>query len=392
MTTIIVKIINHLFPSEEMKLTKKTMGFAWEVNKSFQTLSETIKEGEFINAEYQRVSDDNDRFLKDNTENWGNQNVNRKQDIKRAYWLLTGVMLLSSILAVKGLMFFFEEFYGNLSLFIIVPIALILAMVFVIGSIYLNTFAISFREENSWIFYHLKTAAFALILFIPSMNLLEGLNSQYSTYVMALNVIAIVIDIILNTALVTMSNVFIVSENAKSAKKEIMKRTKAKRSADQTIRSFNVRFLNRKNIFANAAKQFTFNFKKLKVISPTAAADILYLCDNFVIWMINNKVFDHLVLPYHTNKDGRPVIEDVFFSPEQDTIRQSFDNLSKVKLYNNNQQPTQPDVLVDIENQQHLTSQEKTTDIDQPQESLETPPDYESFLNNDDTNSADKYL
>ncbi len=380
MTTIIVDIIKYLFPSEEMKLAKKTMGFAWEVNKSFQSLSETLKEGEFINTDYQRVSDDLERFLADNAENWGDQNVNRKENIKRANWLLAGVMLLSSILAIKGLQFFTENFYGTLSLIIIIPVALALAFVFVIGSIYLNTFAISFREDNPWIFYHLKIAAFALILFIPSTNLLEGFNSQYSTYVMALNIIAILVDMILNTTLVTMSNVFIVSENAKSAKKEIMKKTKAKQSADQGVRSFNTKFLNRKNIFANTAKQFTFYFKKLKVMNPTAAADILYLCDNFAIWMINNKVFHHLVLPYHTNKDGRPVIEKEYFTKGCDSIRKAYDDLSKVDNSFHKEEP------------QLYSPQEETIQENELNPNEETPPDYESFLNNDDANSADKYL
>ncbi len=389
-------IRSFLSTRKEIIAKRKTKAFALAMNKCFNRLSMAIKKGEFVYDDYRAVSEDNKKFLSENSEDYFSQNVNRNQDYKRANKLLIGVMILSSILAVKGLIFFSEEFYATLPKLIIVLIALVLVWFFVKGSIYLNTFAIGFREDNRWKFYLGKVAAFAFILFIPSMNLFEGIDSQYSAVVMALNIFAIFVDIILNTALVSMSNIFIVSENAESAKKIVRKKAKARQSAERMARSFNAEFLNKKNAFTEVAKQFIANFKELQQKYPKAAESILSLVDNFTIFMVNNKVYQHAVLPYHADEDGHPVVEKTFFSPEMDSISQGYDQYSKTNLTvtslpnqakTNSAEEEEYRQIQDSTPKEAVTASAQSEIIEVDEESQ--PPDYETIIEN---NADDKYL
>jgi len=394
-TDLSITIKSFLATRRERKESRKTKAFALAMNKCFNELSMTIKKGEFVYDDYRAVSKDNEQFLSENSEDYFSQNVIRNQDNKRAKKLLIGVMILSSILAVKGLIFFSEEFYATLPKLIIASIALILVWFFVKGSIYFNTFANDFREDNHWKFYLGKVAAFVFILFIPAMNLFEGIDSQYSTVVMALNIFAIFVDITLNIALVSMSNVFIVSENAESAKKIIREKAKARQSAERKFRSFNAEFLNMKNAFTEVVKQFIANFKELQQKYPKAAESIFFLVDNFTIFMVNNKVYQHAVLPYHADENGHPVVEKAFFSPEMDSISQGYDQFSKVNITDaslSNQAQTN---LAEEDYRQKPDSTPKE-DVTAPAQSeiVETdeesqPSDYESVIDN---NINDKYI
>ncbi|GAB1472707.1 hypothetical protein MASR2M69_01480 [Bacteroidota bacterium] len=235
--------------------------------------------------------------------------------------LLTGVMLIGCILSVKGLTFFFGEFYASMSLFMIIPIAMALAGVIVVGSIYLNNFSNRFRDQNTFVFYQLKVAAYSLVLFIPAMNLFEGFDSNYRPIVMALNIVGCIIDVILHTSLVSMNSVFTNAEDSKKAIKIKRLKDKALATADQKLRDFNDTFMKAKMAFTSSAKQFVSNFKDFQNRNAEAASIILFQLDNFTIWMINNRVMQHAVLQYHSDENGNPIVELTFFSSEQDSIR-----------------------------------------------------------------------
>lgn len=331
--------IRNLFASPEKRREMKIRELAMQTTQDFDNLQKIIKDSEYAMADHQKVVNDRDQFLRDNTETLVDQNVTRNGDNKRAYMLLTGVMIIGCILSVKGLKFFFGEFYASMSLLMIIPIAMALAGVIVVGSIYLNNFSNRFRDQNTFVFYQLKVAAYAMVLFIPAMNLLEGFDSNYRSVVMALNLVGCVIDVILHTSLVSMNSVFTTAEDSKKAIKIMRLKDKALVIADQKLRAFNDTFLKAKMAFTNSAKQFVSNFKEFEAMNATAALNTLFLLDNFIIWMINNKVMQHALIPYHADENGHPVVELSYFTPEQDSIRQGWDILSTVKVdYTHNQQ------------------------------------------------------
>lgn len=330
--------LRNLFASPEKRLELKTRELAMQTTQDFDNLQKIIKDGEYAMDDHQKVVNDREQFLRDNTETQVDQNVTRNTDNKRAYMLLTGVMLIGCILSVKGLKFFFGEFYASISLVMIIPIALALAGVIVVGSIYLNNFSNRFRDQNPFVFYQLKAAAYAMVLFIPAMNLLEGFDSNYRPVVMALNIVGCVIDVILHTSLVSMSNVFTTAEDSRKAIKIMRLKDKALATADQKLRAFNDTFMKVKASFTSSAKQFVSNFKELQAMNATAASNTLYLLDNFTIWMLNNKVMQHALIPYHADENGHPVVELRYFTPEQDSIRHGWDMLSTVRVNETNNQ------------------------------------------------------
>lgn len=403
MFTKLINSISSLIASTEKKLEQRTRVLAMETTRRFDDLQKTIKEGEYVITDRQKVVDDREQFLRDNAENQVDQNVSRNTDNKRAYMLLTGVMLIGCILSVKGLKFFFGEFYASISLLMIIPIAMILAGVIVIGSIYLNNFSNRFRGQNPFVFYQLKAAAYAMVLFIPAMNLLEGFDSNYRPVVMALNIVGCVIDVVLHTSLVSMSSVFTTAEDSKKAIKIMRLKDKAITAADQKLRAFNNTFLKAKTAFTSSAKQFVSCFKELQVLNPETAANTLFLLDNFLIWMINNKVMLHEILPYHVGPDGQPVVGRVFFSPEQDSIRNGWDMLSTVRVDNTNIQQAEslngqrqiaelPIGSVTPQRTQEQKPLVEDTRVQEP-ESVQTetrPADYDAMLDN--INPNDKIL
>lgn len=334
-----INSIRNLFASPEKLLELKTREMAMQTTKDIDNLQKIIKDGEYAMADHQKVVDDRERFLRDNTETQIDQNVTRNSDNKRAYMLLTGVMLIGCILSVKGLKFFFGEFYASISLLMIIPIAMILAGVIVVGSIYLNNFSNRFRGQNPFVFYQLKVAAYAMVLFIPAMNLLEGFDSNYRPVVMTLNIVGSVIDVVLHTSLVSMSSVFTTAEDSKKAIKIMRLKDKDLAASDQKLRAFNDTFIKAKAASTSSAKQLVSSFKELQIINPQAAANALLLLDNFTIWMINNRVMQHTLLPYHANENGQIQIDPSPFTSEQNSMIQGWDTFSSVKVDNaSNQQ------------------------------------------------------
>lgn len=337
----ITDFVRNIFASREKRLEMKTRELAMQTTLDFDYLQKIIKECEYEMADHQKVVADRDQFLRDNTETQVDQNVSRNTDNKRAYMLLTGVMIIGCILSVKGLKFFFGEFYASISLLMIIPIAMALAGLIVVGSIYLNNFSNRFQDLNPFVFYQLKAAAYAMVLFIPATNLLEGFDSKYRPVVMALNLVGCLIDVILHTSLVSMSSVFTTAEDSKKAIKIMRLKDKALATADQKLRNFNEKFTKTKTAFTSSAKQFVRSFKELQAMNATAASNTIYLLDNFTIWILNNKVMQHALIPYHADENGHPVVELRYFTPEQDSIRNVWDILSTVRVDNTNNQQTE---------------------------------------------------
>jgi len=373
----LIKSARFLFSSSKKKLEMKTRDLAEETTQNFDNLQKIIKLREHTVTDYKKATDKMDQFLQDNTSTLVDRNVTRNTDNKRAQMLLTGVMLIGCILSVKGLKFFFGEFYASISLLMIIPIALTLAGVFVLGSIYINNFSNQYHGVNNFIFIQLKTAAYSLVLFIPSMNLLEGFDSNYRPVVMALNAVGCIIDIVLHTSLVSMSKVFIVAEDSNKALKKMRIMNKELKVVDNRLRAFNETFMNYRIDFSNSAKHFVSSFKELQTMNPNSASNTLFLLDNFTIWMINNRVMQHALIPYHADKKGHPVIELNYFTSEQDTFRQSWDSLSMVKVDSSYNQDAGA-----INDQNQLT---ELPQIIEPQQSSQ---DQSPFINNNDNETV----
>ena len=220
-------------------------------------------------------------------------------------------------------------------------------------------------------------------------NLFEGLNSHYTEFAMALNLFAVLVDIILNIALISMWDMFTLAENAIKAKKIISKKQREIQRVEHKANVSYSNILKSRYAFRFAAKKFISDFKDLQDKYPKATSNILNLLDNLTIFMINNKVFQHAILPYHTNEAGNPVVESQYFTSNGNSLSDAYDLFEKTTLSS----PTQSR-LQEPNNQEKASSR---SDADQGQqdepegdEKNETPLDYETFL--DDTNEDEKYL
>ncbi len=367
---------------QEKKMTQKLTALIGDVNRKWDSLRTTLLNADGIYRNYQAVTEQNSRFYADNSEDYNSQSIVRQQNHKRLNWLLAVVMVITSLLAIKGLKFFLDSFYGPVPTLIVLFVAITLALLIIKASIYINTIANSFRENNIWVFYFLKFASFLFILFIPAMNLFEGFQSSYTPIVMALNIFAILIDVIINAVLVLMSNSFAVAENAKQAKKTITIKMEQLATAEKAMQVLKAEFKLRNDALSSTARELVYDFKKFEVSYPKTAANLLFLLDNATIWVINNRIFENAVLSYHTDEQGRPVIEKQYFTERGDLIRAAYDELSKV---NNPSHNTIQHNVANNEEQQPHTPHNETNPDD------ETPSDYESFLD-DNTNRDDKYL
>ncbi len=395
-----------LFAPAAQRQEYEAKKFAEQTKTRFETLEGVIKTGEYVMQDHQKITQDREQFLRDNADTQVDQNVNRNTDNKRANYLLAGVMLIGTIFSVKGLQFFFGSFYAAVSLWVIIPIAMFLAMVLVMGSIYFNQFAERYRGVNLLVYIHAKAAAYIIVLFLPVVNLIEGFNSHYDQTVMALNIFACIVDVAAHTALVSMSNTFITAENSRKAIKILHDKDKAQRKADISLRSLNGEFTGAKNGFTNVATKFVHAYKQLEAENAEAARRVMFMLSNFLIWMINNKVMQHAILPYHANENGQPVVELNYFTPENDAIRRGWDQLSAVNGYTSTPQNLeipevnpQPQVLTNGNGQQNQEQNNGDTNNGNPEQrntqqenNQEQPQDYATVLDDTNPNPNDKSL
>lgn len=395
----ILDIVSNIFTTSDKKLEMKMRQLARQTTRDFDNLQKIIKEGEYVMADHQKVVEDRDRFFADNEQIQIDQNVGVNTDNKRAYTLLTGVMLIGCILSVKGLTFFFNVFYASSSVILIIPIAMALAGVIVVGSIYLNNFANHYQNKNIFAYFQLKAVSYVLVLFIPVMNLMEVASSEHKPIEVALNIFACIIDVLIHTSLVSMSSVFILAENSKRAIKDIKLKEQSIAKADDKLRAFNDKFIHAKTAFTSTAKEFVSRFKELQSINSSLAYNVLLLLDNFTIWMLNNKVMQHALIDYHTDENGHPVVELGYFTAEQDSIRNGWDLLSAVRLNTTN---IQNDALnnqirevnfpkgYDTNQQEQIPIENMNIHESSNEEFASHPDDYDSII--DSINPNDKIL
>ena len=398
---MINKFINQIkmvFASPEKRLIQQTKSLALETVNSFDVVQRIIKDGENIMEDHRKITEDRNQFLQDNADTKVDQNVNRNTDTKRANWILTGVMLIGIVFSIKGLQFFFGEFYASISLWAIIPIGIFLSSVLVIGSIGLNHFSEQYRGKNLMIFVHAKAAAYLIVLFLPLVNLIEGYNSHYNNSVMALNFLAVLVDITAHSALVSMNNTFITAENSKIAISILKQKDEELRKADMTLRTLNDTFIKAKNTFSKKGKEFVYSIKQLESLNAESAQLIMFLLSNFEIWMINNKIIHHNVLAYHTNANGQPVVELNYFTVENDTIRKGWDQLSIVNGYNNSTQSPEllnkTEVIDTEQSQSQLVIKNKETDNQNTEEevSQQQTRGYDEVIDETNPNPNDKTL
>ncbi|MCK9235122.1 MAG: hypothetical protein M0P09_02260 [Acholeplasmataceae bacterium] len=397
----LIASMKNLFVSPDKKLEMKTREIAMKTTQDLDNLMKIIKDGEYAMSDHQQVSNDREQFLLDNQELQVDQNVGRNTDHKRAKYILWVVVSIASVLSVKGLRFFLGEFYATVNMLLVLPLAFFLAYFIVHGSIYINNFSSRYRDTNTFIYYQIMAFAYGMVLFIPAMNLLEGFNSNYRPFVMALNIVGCILDIILHTSLVSMSSVFTTAENSKKAIKIMRLKDKALAAADQKLRAFNNTFIKEKAEFTGSVKQFVSSFKDLQARNAEAAANTLLLLDNFTIWIINNRVMQHALIQYHANENGLIEIDPSPLTSEQNSMIQGWDTFSTVRLNNTNNQQTETlprqrqsnefpvanDVMLQPE-QRHI--EDTTTQEPEFDQLQSNPDDYDTILGN--VNLNDKIL
>ncbi len=385
-TNFSAKVKSFIARKQVAKMEKQTKDSLNLMNQKWDQLTTTLKKYKELDKKYQEMLTDSKKFYSDNTEDYATRNVAVSKNFSRSKWLLTGVLVISSALAVKGLKYFINIFYGPLPVLMIYLFAFIFAWLIVTGSIYMHSFAGEYRNKSLGIFYLLRIAAFLLILFVPAMNLMEGFDSNYSTFVMILNIFGIIVDVTANAALVSMSGFFVQAENAKKAKSIIRNKLKVQNDVEQEMQDLSINFKSQKDAFESAAREFVHEFKKLELNHPVIAADIMFLLGNFIIWMINNKVYMHAVLNYHSNQLGSPVVEQEFFSPDENRLRMAYEELGRINftkdVIQQGPSPVPEESDNNIPDQSEMTNPiDEIDDENDPDDGLEKP-----------NNENDKYL
>jgi F0F1-type ATP synthase assembly protein I len=323
-------------------LANRVRSLARKLNSAFNQLLVILKRGEYVIAERQRAERDRAEFLEQNREMQIDQNVVRNTDNKHAYKILWATSFLEGVLSWKGMQYLMDHFAGVTNLIVIIPSAAGFALSVIYMSIVMNHFAKRYRQESFSRFVFLTIASYVLIFIIPVCNLLEAYQSNGGPdgdpYIIALNWVLVLVTLYFHSALITMSSVIITAKNSKVALAELSKKDNALKKIESKVRALNTSFFNAKEIFSQSAREFVAAFMEMEGQNPELARKLLYLLDNFTIWMVNNKVFQHQVLPYHGNEQGQPVVEVDYFDPKLTTLVRGWDQLSSMNIYNTNGQ------------------------------------------------------
>lgn len=319
-------------------LVIRVRGFARKVNAAFEQILGILKGGEYVFAELQRAERDRTEFLEQNRDMQVDQNVARNTDNKRARTQLRVTFIVEAIFSFKGIQYLFGHFTGVFDPRVVLPAGFAFAYFAVYCGIITNHFAKQYQQTDLVRFSFLTVSSYLLVLIIPICNLLEAYESKSSEYVIALNWALVLIIFLYHTSLVTMSNVFITAKNSKIALAELARKDSALRKAESGVQALNNSFLTAKGIFSQKAREFVACFKELQEQNAEVARRVLYLLDNFTVWVINNKIYQHQVLPYHANEQGQPVVETSYFDPRLNALVAGWDQLSSVTVYRANGQ------------------------------------------------------
>ena len=109
----------------------------------------------------------------------------------------------------------------------------------------------------------------------------------------------------------------------------------------------------------------------------------LTILGNFIVYMINNKVQYHAVLPYLANENGQPVVENRFYAGQQNHIVEAWDHLSTIRFNADaKQQSTENDTQQPLNTLANEAVQQNNTLLS---------PDYDQTIDSQ-SNNNDKIL
>jgi hypothetical protein len=163
-------------------------------------------------------------------------------------------------------------------------------------------------------------------------------HTRSAQFTLSLNWILVSITVAFHAALVTMHNVFSLAIRSKEAMKSLAVKESTARNASQKVRSYESSFIQAKNDFTSSAGQFTSKFNRLRGINEKEAMNSLTILGNFIIYMINNKFQYNAEIPYLANENGQPVVENRFYTDQQQNIVEMWDHLSTIRFNANAKQ------------------------------------------------------
>lgn len=332
----IIGTIQQLF-SEAKRQERKGSRDARKASGCFNRLKKAIKQGGLLRDAQRAANADVENFQSENGSLSFTQNVSENEDGRFALNLLHATLLFETVLSFKGSQYFLGEFTGIAAWYIVLPFSLIIAYFAIMMSIRLNYFAKRASTENPGERSILVALSYVLIFIIPCANILEALEVRsqqigsvtYSDYTMTLNLAVVLITIGLHAWLITMSEVFIRAAKSKRAREIYAVKGKVLAATDQNVEKHAVRFRSVRDEFAEAAKTFVATYYKLEELDKAAAARVLRYCDNYLIWAVNNKIYGHSMLPFHTDENGRSLLTAPL-TPEQERIARLWDRFESV--------------------------------------------------------------
>lgn len=330
------------FKELKMKFKKTKLDSSGKkLNKSSNKLYYEIRKHDQLSDEYQRLGRERDKLLEDNPNLQLNMNIAMNADNRRANLFLWLVWIFEAFLSFKGTAYLADHFMGIPSSwwFLILPFGLAFASFAIYGSIIMNHFAQKFKNDNIIKYTFLKIGSYVLIFIIPVCNILEAFESHGgsdgSSFAFILNWLIILITIILHTSIITMSNIFISAKNSKVFSAKLNKQNNLLRKVENKLQNTKTSFDRARDKFVQKAKDFVTKFVELYKQNSEIAQLSLYYLDNFTIWMINNKIYQNKVLPYHTNELGQVVIETDFFDQNLMSYVKTYDQLLTIKNVSN---------------------------------------------------------
>jgi len=317
-------------------LTWQITQLAKSVKKQFDKIAQSLLDNNHVMEDKQKADKDYAEFVEQNKGLRVDQNVELNTDNKRANQLKLATFAFEAVLSFKGIAYLSDHFTGFSLWYFMIPLGMAFAAFAINGSLTLRHFAESYSGRNLGMYLFLVVASYSLILIIPVCNLFEASESYNHTrsaqFTLTLNWILVLITVTFHAALVTMHNVFTLAIRSKEAMKSLAVKESTARNASQKARSYAMSFMQAKNDFAGSAGLFASKFNRLRGINEKEAMNSLTILGNFIVYMINNKVQYHAVLPYLANENGQPVVENRFYAGKQNHIVEAWDHLSTIRF------------------------------------------------------------
>jgi hypothetical protein len=304
---------------------QRAVGYAHRVKKDYQKAENLLLEAKSTQTDYLEAQKDLEDFLNDNSELVLDQNVSQRKEFIRSGFLVFCVMAYSLLFGIKGVKFMLQEFVGWNQPWVYIVVTFILAGIFITASIYFRSFA---DRKTGYNRMFLILTSYIFVLTIPVANVLEVYDSKYAPTITAIIVFICIVDVLIHSALLSMYSNIIAGKDNKKAASLAKKKNARVNKLRKKLERLQSKFFNLRAKLTESTTNFCLAYRELADSNPERAIVIILLLTNFQIFVVNNKIMGHKILPYHADANGSPSIEMRYFNPTEDQLRGTWDFMS----------------------------------------------------------------